>query len=300
MATDGDISESPLTIIEDHPEYIIVEDARIPGQNKKNIILKYPGLCVMARYYFQKYHIVIDIEPTYLLLDALAQVICRRLQQTRIQYASFHQIGIILMSKEDQDGVYGHALPMLWQKDQITQQEYLFFLDTCQLLGDASAISLPKQMKRLMPNIQLWSVFGQRQLDYSSCYTDALVTLKDALRVKSFKELAETKIHATLPDITFFYAPEILLKTAQIGSFIEKSHANLKCIMHYHRKKNRDGKPMQVMMPVSLDTFRQKYDIQTISKNGAQKCFGAFTLFKSKKYTEIIEREQADKSRSLT
>lgn len=126
----------------------------------------------------------------------------------------------------------------------------------------------------LARHFKLWSVSGVRQIDYSSCFTDALVVLKDALQCASFKALVSPKVKSVELGVTLFYLPEILLKTAQIASLPVRSLADL---------------DQMVRSGVSLREFRKAHDVP-VMLNGQSKQFGAFTLFKVQKLAVNVER----------
>src|SRR3990167_10767837 len=219
MRTDGENTKLELKTISDDPDYAVVEDARIPLRVQQNIILRPPALKVIADYYFKKYQIIIHVASASSTIENLAEHISQLLSNAKTLYPTAQQIGFIFISYDDPDDVYGHALPILWQKEN--EQEHLFFLDSTEYLKNRPESSFRhfcNQLKTTMPQLRLWTIFGCRQLDYSSCYTDALVVLKDSLRVPSFKSIVENKIKEIRENVMIFYAPEILLKTAQIGS----------------------------------------------------------------------------------
>lgn len=103
------------------------------------------------------------------------------------------------------------------------------------------------------PHLELWLLKYYRHVDSSSA---KLIKEKDGFYL--------------------FNLPEALLKTAQIGSLIEKSQANTgKIIKTKHQ-------------PMTLSAFRKRYDLETFifdftikAKKKVQ--FGTYTLFKSKK-----------------
>lgn len=280
-------------IIAEHPEYIVVRDEKIPCASKENIVLKPAGIAIIAKHYFQKYGILIVVCPVFLKIDELAQKIKDYLLFAAKTYPSAHQIGFIFISHDDPDDIFGHALPIFWEKVQTEQ--HLFFLDTTQYLGETRAEQIKsgvhafrQQLLSSIPNLKLWSIFGRRQIDYSSCYTDALVILKDSLLAPSFKALAERKIKETQSDVTIFYAPEIVLRTAQVASYLEKSHADFTQLIHCYRAQSK--KPQEI-----LADFRARFD-EPMEVNGVTKKFGTFTLFKAQEYAVDIERQKVAES----
>lgn len=286
-----------LAIIEAHSEYMLVHDDVIPCASKQNIVLTVCGLEIIARNYFRKYGIIIRICPEFLKIDKLAEKMFVCLSAARNEFPDANKIGFIFVGEDDPNDVFGHALPIIWER--ASDGEHLFFLDTTQYLGATvfnknafenieafEAVQIfRKKLLSLMPTLRLWGMLGCRQIDYSSCYADALVVLRDGLRVTSLKQLAELKLKETSADITVFYAPEILLRTAQIGSFPEKSFADLTCLI----RKNSQG------LPETLDAFRRKFEVDVMVRGNPKK-FGAFTLFKARQYAMDIERANLSKS----
>lgn len=296
MRTDGN---NNLQVVVDDADYVIVKDDRIPLK-MHNIILRPPALKIIADHYFKKYKIIIRVASASTTIENLAEHIFQDLFNAKAQHPTAHQIGFIFISYDDPDDVYGHALPILWQKEN--GQEHLFFLDSTEYLKNRPESSFRHfydQLKTAIPPLRLWIIFGCRQLDYSSCYTDALVVLKDGLRVPSFKALVENKIKEVTENTTIFYAPDILLKTAQIGSYIEKSQANAREVIHLHREKACDGKPTGNVKPVTVEAFRRKYNLPVMA-NDKQKFFGIYSLFKAEKYVRIIVEEQEKKERRFS
>lgn len=266
---------SDLELISDESNYVVVRDVRIPFA-MDNIIFRNSALKDIANYYFNKYGIIIQVASTPSKIDKLADDIHVFLNDTKQQFPAANQIGFIFISNDDPDDTYGHALPMIWQREDA--REHLFFLDTTQYLSDLSqpcSIDFRCRLAEIMPQLQLWGIVGGRQRDYSSCYTDALVMLKDGLRVPSFKALVENRVNVTVstPALKIFFAPELLLKTAQIHSYVEKS--------------------MGTEQPVTLAAFRQQYDLPILVKE-ERKFFGTYTLFKPEHYLRILH-EQAEK-----
>lgn len=287
MRDNGSIKPVKLS---EHPDYFVVRDSHIPADDKTNIILKPSGIEIIAKEYFQKYGVVICVCKAFLKINALAEKIHAYLSAAKNEFSSVNKIGFIFISNDDPDDVFGHALPMIWEKDN--QEEHLFFLDTTQYLGETLSHKLTvgvqafrKKLLSLMPQLKLWSVFGCRQIDYSSCYTDALVVLRDGLRTPSLLSLLKTKIKARHADITIFYQPEILLRTAQIGSYPEKSCANLESVIRLREKAGEKS-------PETLEQFRDKFN-KMVDVRGDKKQFCAFTLFKAKQYVEKTEKEKS-------
>lgn len=280
-------------VLSEHQHYFVVNDAHIPTTSKENSILKPSGMEIIARHYFQQYGVVIRICGAFLKINKLAEKIQDYLSSAKKAFPGATKIGFVFISNDDPDDIFGHALPMIWEKNN--NEEHLFFLDTTQYLGQTVSHKLTvgvqafrQALSSLMPNLKLWSIFGRRQIDYSSCYTDALVMLRDALRIPSLKTVVETKIKETHLDITVFYAPEILLRTAQVGSYPETSHADPACFI-------RECRLAVASKPETLREFRARFDTP-VELHGATKKFGAFTLFKARQYAVDIERQNLAES----
>ena len=282
------------------PYYTIVEDGQISTKNKENIILSPAGLRYFADYYRRKYHITILIEEAPIELASLPERINCIISVCLDKNLSM--AGFIFISKQDPEDAFGHALPMVWERDN--HQMHLFFLDTMQWLGEADEnkndfLEIKKcreNIRMQTPGVKLWSMMGQRQVDYSSCYTDALVILRDALRATSFKRIIEKNTQNVMEnDITLFLLPEMLLKTTQRLTLLEKQALDMDAMVHLHRNKNTEKKPVGTHTPVSLRQWRDRYSVSAIlrpmagNKNAPKKLFGTFTLFKGKKYQEKLD-----------
>lgn len=271
--------EKKPTILQDHPLYYLVNDMHIPYEYKNNIILKPTALKMLAARYFDKYNIRIQVCDIFLKIDTLAEAIFQSISDFKKRHPGVRQAGFIFISGDDPDDVFGHALPMIWERDS-EGVEHLFFLDTTQYLGETNPDKIRPGVQafqmQLMLHFKLWSVFGVRQIDYSSCFTDALVVLKDGLRNSSFKALITPKIKLvpTAPGVTTFYLPELLLKTAQMGSLPMRSLADFDKLISPH---------------LSLRVFREKYDTP-VFVGGEKKQFGTFTLFKVMKYAMRVNQ----------
>jgi hypothetical protein len=146
------------------------------------------------------------------------------------------------------------------------------------------------RINQRMPNIKIWSHVGTRQADHSSCTIDAMVTLKDGLRIDpSLTVQAQDKFIAQQQGVNLFYMPEGLLKTAQIASFAaDKSKANPDKVMHVHREKDAAGKKTGVKKLVTLKEFREKYEVPVAVK-GETKKFSTYTIKKGKKIAAILD-----------
>ncbi len=276
-------------ILSEHQDYFVVNDAHIPAPCKENIILKPSGIEIIAQHYFQKYGVIIRVCGEFLKIHLLAEKIRDYLSSAKKALPSAKKIGFIFISNDDPDDIFGHALPMIWEKNN--KEEHLFLLDTTQYLGQTDSHKLTvgvqafrKALSSFMPDLKLWSIFGCRQIDYSSCYTDALVILRDGLRIPSLKAVVDAKIKEANSDVTVFYAPEILLRTAQVGSYPEKSHADLASFICGHRLAVGSK-------PETLGEFRARFDT-SVELHGATKKFGAFALFKARQYAVDIERQK--------
>jgi hypothetical protein len=143
-----------------------------------------------------------------------------------------------------------------------------------------------------MPNVQMWSHVGSRQLDQSSCTIDAMVTLKDGLRLSP--NLSEQANHHFIQEkqgIHLFRMPEFLLKTAQISSFVsQKSQANMGKEMHVHHVKDMQGNKTGQNVVLTLQEFRDKHDVSSINRSGETKKFNTSTLQKGNKIAKILQR----------
>ncbi len=275
---------SAPVILSEHQDYFVVNDSHIPTPSKENIILKPSGLAIIAQLYFQKYGVVIRICGEFLKINRLAEKIRDYVCAAKNQFPAAQKICFIFISNDDPDDIFGHALPMIWQKEGA--QEHLFFLDTTQYLGETGAVKpgireFRLQLLSLMPNLKLWSIFGRRQIDYSSCYTDALVVLRDGLRVPSFMSCLDNKIKEHSDDISIFYVPEFLLRSAQTGSYPEKSNADLECVIRTRCERNEKKSE-------TLGEFRHRFSA-SVDVNGKAKQFCLFTLCKAKQYATTIE-----------
>ena len=275
-----------LELVSDELDYVVVKDPRIPFTTH-NIIFRASALQVIANRYRDQYGIIIQVISAPLKINVLARHIDAQLIEAKQKFPAADQIGFIFISDDDPDDVYGHALPMIWQREE--SREHLFFLDTTQYLSDLlqqCAIDFRCQLKKIIPQLQLWGIVGGRQRDYSSCYTDALVVLKDGLCVSSFKLLAERKLNLALstPALNIFFAPEMLLKTAQIHSYVEASEANLNTVVLSCDET-----------PTTLAAFRRQFDLP-VTVNQSQKLFGTYTLFKPECYLRMLYEEKEKKA----
>lgn len=295
-------SNAKPVVLSEHQHYFVVNDAHIPTSSKENIVLKPSGLAIIAQHYFQKYGIVIRICGESLKIQMIADKIHAYLSTAKKDFPKINKMGFIFISDNDPDDIFGHALPIIWEKNH--GEEHLFFLDTTQYLaathfnpntfcfskGFEDVVAFRKKLLCLQPNLKLWGMFGCRQIDYSSCYTDALVMLRDGLRMSSMKDGVNAKVKEVVPgDITVFYAPEQLLRTAQIGSYpVKKAQADLSCVI----RLCCDGSDTKTE---TLEQFRNRFS-ESVSVKEEVKQFGTFTLFKAKQYAIDIERQKLAES----
>lgn len=274
------------TLLSEFPNYYLVYDPKISIPEKQNIILKPHALVKIADYYFKKYAIKIHIHTTFIKISNLADLVHLNIQNIKNNYPELTRAGFVFMSDDDPDDQFGHALPMLWEKES-NGKEHIFFLDTTQLLGktdfDPTITAFRKKLYLLNPDRELWAMYGKRQIDYSSCYTDALVILKDALCQFSLKALVKIK-KKHHDQLTEFYMPEILCRTTQPLSLLNKSQSDENKIVHFHHEKNTEKQTTSVTLKMWVEQYS---DFVTV--NGGSKRFGTFALFKARKYVEKLD-----------
>ena len=251
----------------------------------------YEGMVLLSEKYNEKYEIDIrivnevdfgDHEPT-----ALKRI--RRFKNnadidTIIE--SEKTVGIILMHGEN------HAIPILFSREE--DKKYMIIFDS------SSGARIPGHypIGNDFPDFQVMINLGTRQADGTSCITDAICILKDALRMEGLGSyLMQTKaveddakkdetreaprlfFATSKPDnFTVFRMPEELLKTAQREDFIEKSEAD--------RKK---------MITKSNDTLDQKRykDRATVAFNGKPfepTGINRYLHEKSKRHAEYLDK----------
>lgn len=278
-----------LTELVRRPGYVLVHDPRIPVYNPFNVILMPEGMLEIARYYHEKYGVIIQVIPEDMTIDQLAARIQRAISEARTHYPDAHQIGFIFRSVDDPEDPYGHALPMIWQREN--ERDHLFFLDTCQYLGGESEPVKRFRAQLLSPTVQLWTVLGTRQIDYSSCYTDALIVLKDALKKPSFREFIAPKIKKSDSSLNAFFLPEELLRTAQVDSYLQKSGADLKKIICWIPEKDRNGKLTGKLQPETLEALKKRNDI-AVSWRGLVRLFGFFAVKKGYQFASWLEHRR--------
>jgi len=280
-------SKQFLEIIAEYDDYWVVYDRNIPGELKNNIVLNAQGMMKIANYYQKKYGIEILVDPSPITIEILAAKITALLHRVKQEYPRHQKMGFIFISMDDSNDLLGHALPMIFERDNT--QEHLFFLDTSEFFNTVTGVVKDKiclfqqSLQAQHPQLHLWRIFGCRQLDYSSCYIDAMVMLKDGLRVPSFKLLVENRVFQKIDNITIFYAPPLLIRTAQIGSFFEKSQVALTDrIDRFNTKK----------ASITVEAFKRQYDITVLDPNGNQKNVGLFTIKKGQRYAALIQKMQ--------
>jgi hypothetical protein len=151
--------------------------------------------------------------------------------------------GIILCYKQN------HVVPVL-----ITQQDgekYMMVFDS----SSGARIKGYFPIAMLFPETAFFLNTGTRQADGTSCFTDAVCVLKEALQIDGFVPLIKTKVdmmHRSLktnPDSRFksipppsnfslFRMPEKLLLTAQRSDYLIEAKADLNVVL-------RDGRPLR-------------------------------------------------------
>ena len=157
------------------------------------------------------------------------------------------------------------------------------------------AMKFRQELKRLVPDLDLYSHIGRRQIDMSSCTTDAMIMLRDGLRLTApLTEIAESKQVNQVGELSLFHMPEELLKTAQIGSYPEKSKADLGKPVHVKHIKDQDGKRTGEEVSITLGSFRDKYDVTVRTPRG-QKKVGSYTVHKGELFSEIIKKRWEEK-----
>lgn len=198
------------------------------------------GMVELAEKYRKKYKVEIKIidERDWGAHEPVALKRIRRFKD-KADIESFLKadkpVGVILMHGEN------HAIPILFSKEK--EEKYMIIFDS------SSGASIPGHypLGNDFPNFQVMINLGTRQADSTSCITDAICILKDALRMNELGSyLLEYKsvtgniddsqtreaprlFFATRKPENFiiFKMPEELLKSSQREDFILKSEADL-------------------------------------------------------------------------
>lgn len=282
------------------------KDYAIPKKygDDRNAIFTLKGMNEIAQYYREKYDI--EIYPFKSTKIAAPETIKNLLAEAK--KLSIHKCGFLWWDTEAK-----HAIPIIYEDN------HLFLLDS---LGEISNkekenVLFRKSLTNLMPSITLWNCLSKRQADRSSCTTDAMIILKDGLRLQFLKTI-ESKKTKEPGEKNLFHLPEELLKSPQINSIIKDSHAETS-------KEILTGKCNK---QITLEDFRKKYDIPiTIYKEQKpphsnepnfignilsffqseppknfivkKRNFGTFTLFKGKKYVELIKNRWEERNNLL-
>jgi hypothetical protein len=275
-----------------------------------NLIFTIRGMREIAQHYREKY--TIEIIPLSTFVRSAPEHIHRYLKE----HPSIQRCGFIVF-----DGVHAH--PMIWEKNRDNQS--IFFLDTGAIFSrdTSSTYQFKINIKRLIPDIQLWTHVDRRQVDNTSCTIDALVMLKDGLRLDSLTRIAEQKPIDDIVDmkkniVTHCYLlPEQLQRTAQIGTFPSKQKAKLDTPIQTGKKNKH----------ITLGDFRAKYavehvipvyepipagqpskgrffnlDVHSQRKIIGNKTveFGSFTITKGKKYAALIKKRWEERKLFLS
>lgn len=266
-----------------------------PGEHY-NAIFTMNGMRQIAQYYREKYDI--EIYPFSSAIESAPEKIKDIINQAKMN--KINKCGLIFWT-----GV--HAIPLLWEKGN------LFFLDSLAYMNnddDDHCKSFRKQLTVLIPDIQIWTYPYKRQVDKSSCTIDALTILKDGLRIPMLKVAQAKLIKQDYRSVNIFNLPEELLKTAQIGSCLIKSQADLKkeIITGKHNKhitlgdfRKKDAitteqhylvyEPKKTGLWDDIVTFfggRQSREVKEVVIKKRE--FSSFTFRKGVRYTELIKK----------
>ncbi len=159
-------------------------------------------------------------------------------------------VGIILMHGEH------HAIPILLSKEG--DQKFMIIFDS----NSGARIPGHYRLGNDFPEFQVMINLGTRQADATSCITDSISILKDALRMEGLgsyllEHKAVTESAPTAPNterqapkrffgipkpdnFTVFKMPEELLKTAQSSEFVTISDPDINKPITKHNQSLRD------------------------------------------------------------
>lgn len=197
--------------------------------------------------------------------------------------------GVILLQEQN------HAVPVI-----ITKQDNKLMI----FIFDSTSGGCTKayyNVANLFPNALVYLNSGTRQADSSSCITDAICIVKDALRIKNLAQLIQSKTvkenfsssptasklkinRITKPNnFSLFQMPEQLLKTAQRSLYLEHADKN----MVITPKKNR-----------TLDYYRNKYTLQVsltkdLDANLPSSTINTYLFNKSRKHKKILTKDNS-------
>ena len=213
------------------------------------------GLTLLCRFYSEKYTIDlqgIDLERHEELTSGdniLNSFMCfKRHYLGLLELKEGQSRGIILCYRQH------HVIPVL-----LTYQDKTLYI----MVFDSTSGARIKgyfSIASLFPNAIFFLNTGTRQADSSSCFTDAVCILKEALQITDLVSLIKSKVDTThrclvtnpnsrfqsspKPDHFYlFRMPEKLLCTAQRSEYIKDAQADLNVVLRdghtldYHRKR---------------------------------------------------------------
>jgi len=243
------------------------------------IELKQKGRELIAEYYNKKYKtnivfpfrldssFIASNQPTYSNFATFLMNIEKHLENPRQQKGEFRQAFLFGANE-------GHAIPVIYLKETIDgkEEEGLFIADSMGLdnvYTDRIAIERIKERS----NIPVYVIKEQRQKDFISCFTDALIFGRDTtakvdehFRLKHLLKKLKNRARQNEAGLYEVLIPDVLLKTAQLPRFV---------VAHSESRQ----KP--IYKTETLEMFRNRYRNDSLEP--------AYLLEKGLKFSELIE-----------
>jgi hypothetical protein len=252
------------------------------------------GAKILAEYYREKYGVNIQVIDYTGKVDS-PDNLNKRFQRLKEDFTSLTKehktpFGAVLMHGMQ------HAVPVLFD-----DKKHIMIFDS----NSGARIKSYYVVANLFPDYQVFLNKGTRQADVGSCITDAIVILKDALRIPNLSEIIESKsfehkepekpndgrpkleLGEALKQQNFrlFRMPEELLKTAQVSKFVDEAEPDFNKII-----------------TKGDETLKQKRDQfrTTVSLNKRPEVevgINRFLKDKGEKFADLLDKKDQDKGR---
>lgn len=275
----------------------MTKDRDLPEYNSKHYFkpsrLTAASAAIVAEYYERKYgvkiYVVLHKEHLFPLMEA-----CKREYEGQDSF----KVGFIVPNNKTNSSI-GHVSPMIFEK--VGERYQCFVSDSI-----ATYDNLPSREEFGSVGVGYYRcmIDSTRQADEDSCMTDAMVWLKDGLRLEgSFSShaylLKGSLLDGTCEDADYlFLDPQDLHKTVQVTKYLESNTYYINAIRKYGYE---DGKSIEDSNKLFLDlpmkttssglTLSQKRAKHTKRDEASGKDRNEFLAAKIMKYMQIVEDE---------
>jgi len=258
------------------------------------------GLAVLCSHYSNKYHI--DLQCVN--LEQLEELTGGENIFENFKCFRTHYLDLLTLNEGESRAIIlcykqYHVIPILIAYEQ-SKKSYMMVFDS----NSGARIKGYFTIANLFPETEFYLNIGTRQADGSSCFTDAVCILKEALQIESLVSLIKEKAETThrslqtnphsrfksapLPaNFNLFRMPEKLLLTAQRSEYLIEAKADFSVVL-------RDG--------LSLKTHHERCRIlvKMPGHNTDSVDINSYLFTKAKEHKDVLDHHSQEHQQALS